>query len=153
MVDAERVHLINNAGYYLKLPFKDHRPDDPLETLRSNAQAAVSVVTALARLRELDTIVNVVSTSALIYNVSRSNLAYKTAYAASKAAFAQLTSELAYKAVGGRCISVYPRNINTWSTDPEEDSMSPVELAEWLLDLALSSRSFIATNCVVLPAR
>lgn len=148
------VVLINNAGYYVKSSFLGSDVVDGLATVESNVLAAVNMTRLVFDLLSLSSVVNIVSSSGLDYNVPRSDLRRKATYAGSKRFLARIADDLRAELPNSiRIMNLYPRNINTWSTESERDSMSPSELAHWVIGCVLTPMSWDIDKCVILPRR
>lgn len=149
---APAIVLVNNAGYYIKEAFAAIDITNAQRTIKSNFLACVNVTRRMFSCPRLATVVNVISSSGFDYNVPRSDLRYKAMYGGSKRALSVLTEGLLDEAPAGlQFVNLYPRNINTWSTSVETDSMSAQELAEWVMSTAFRRPPWHLTKCLILP--
>lgn len=150
---TKEVLLVNNAGIYIKQAFHLISPADFDRTVAANLYCAFNMIRGFVHHYSVGTVVNIISTSALQQGVPRTNLALKSAYAASKAAEKFMTESIR-QSVSNRSWKItnyFPRNINTWSSQPEKDSFDRREFALWIIRQALSESSLYVADCTVLP--
>lgn len=147
------VTLINNAGVYIKKSFLKTDFGDFKDVIENNFYSAVNMTKGLVSVYPKATIVNIVSTTGHKGAVVKADHALKSAYGASKAAesvfFTALQDE--FRNTNYRIVNLHPKNINTWSDEPEPDTIFPDELARWVIDTSLLAGSFVISDCDILP--
>ena len=143
----DRVILINNAGTYLKKSFDQVGVELVMKIMSDGYFSAVNMAKGLLTHFSSSTIINIVSTNAIVAGPN------KTAYGATKAATANFFSALRGELPKGqhRILNLYPGPINTWSPKPEPGCTDPDDLSKWIISSALLTGTFEIADCTVLP--
>lgn len=131
-----QVCLVNNAGGYVSGSLIETSPEDFASQMQSCYFAAAYMTRGLAKVIPKARIFNVISSSAL--HAHKNNAAYGTSKAAEMHFFHSLQAE--FSASQYQITNLYPTSIA--SKGPDDNAMTPEDLATFILEQADSHRSY-----------
>jgi len=146
-VTGDQVCLVNNAASYAKGGLLETAPEEYEGQMRSGYLTAVQMTRALVAHFPTASIINVISNSAL--EAHAKNGAYGAAKAATMHFFQSLQKE--FEPEKYRITNLYPSDIA--SHGPNADAIDPVDLAEFIIQLAESQTSYHLSDVTLYPIK